>query len=92
MSDTVLVVEDEVPLRKFLSAALHTAGFRVIEAGTLAEAEQLERAAGDQPLADSVLPEGRVRRVRAALERLDATDEAIAALARRTGEAAADLT
>ncbi len=41
MSDTVLVVEDEAPLRKFLSAALHTAGFRVIEASTLAEAQQL---------------------------------------------------
>jgi two-component system KDP operon response regulator KdpE len=41
VSDTVLVVEDEAPLRKFLSAALHTAGFRVIEAGTLAEAQQL---------------------------------------------------
>lgn len=41
MSDTVLVVEDEAPLRKFLSAALHTAGFRVVEAGTLAEAQQL---------------------------------------------------
>ena len=41
MSDTVLVVEDEAPLRKFLSAALHAAGFRVIEAATLAEAQQL---------------------------------------------------
>jgi two-component system KDP operon response regulator KdpE len=41
VSDTVLVVEDEAPLRRFLSAALHTAGFRVIEAGTLAEAQQL---------------------------------------------------
>jgi two-component system KDP operon response regulator KdpE len=41
MSDTVLVVEDEAPLRKFLSAALHTAGFRVIEAATLAQAQQL---------------------------------------------------
>lgn len=44
MSDTVLVVEDEVPLRKFLSAALHAAGFRVIEAATLAEAQQLVTA------------------------------------------------
>jgi two-component system KDP operon response regulator KdpE len=41
MSDTVLVVEDEAPLRKFLSAALHTAGFRVVEAATLAQAQQL---------------------------------------------------
>jgi two-component system KDP operon response regulator KdpE len=41
VSDTVLVVEDEAPLRKFLSAALHTAGFRVIEAATLAQAQQL---------------------------------------------------
>jgi len=41
VSDTVLVVEDEAPLRKFLSAALHTAGFRVLEAATLAEAQQI---------------------------------------------------
>lgn len=41
MIDTVLVVEDEAPLRKFLCAALHTAGFRAIEAATLAEAQQL---------------------------------------------------
>lgn len=41
MIETVLVVEDEAPLRKFLCAALHTAGFRVIEAATLAEAQQL---------------------------------------------------
>jgi two-component system, OmpR family, KDP operon response regulator KdpE len=39
--DTVLVVEDEAPLRKFLRAALQTAGFRVLEAATLAEAQQL---------------------------------------------------
>jgi two-component system, OmpR family, KDP operon response regulator KdpE len=39
--DTVLVVEDEAPLRKFLCAALQTAGFRVIEASTLAQAQQL---------------------------------------------------
>lgn len=41
MSDTVLVVEDEAPLRKFLCAALHTAGFRVLEAATLAQAQQI---------------------------------------------------
>ena len=39
--DTVLVVEDEAPMRRFLSAALHSHGFRVIEAGTLAVAEKL---------------------------------------------------
>jgi two-component system, OmpR family, KDP operon response regulator KdpE len=37
----VLVVEDEAPMRRFLTAALHSHGFRVIEAGTLAAAEKL---------------------------------------------------
>ncbi|HSD90507.1 MAG TPA: response regulator [Kofleriaceae bacterium] len=39
--DTVLIVEDEAPMRRFLSSALHSHGFRVIEAGTLAAAERL---------------------------------------------------
>ena len=37
----VLVVEDEAPMRRFLTAALLSHGFRVIEAGTLAVAERL---------------------------------------------------
>src|SRR4051812_41435504 len=39
--DMVLVVEDEAPMRRFLSAALQSHGFRGIEAGTLAVAERL---------------------------------------------------
>ena len=38
-ADTVLVVEDEVPMRRFLRTALTTRGFRVVEAGTVREAE-----------------------------------------------------
>ncbi len=40
-ADTVLVVEDELPMRRFLSAALESHGFRVAAAGSLAAAEQL---------------------------------------------------
>jgi len=40
-ADTVLVIEDEVPMRRFLRAALTTHGFRVAEAGTIREAEAL---------------------------------------------------
>src|SRR5262245_45787909 len=39
--DTVLVVEDEASMRRFLAAALHTHGYRVIEAGTLADAQRI---------------------------------------------------
>jgi two-component system, OmpR family, KDP operon response regulator KdpE len=39
--DTVLVVEDEAPMRRFLSGALQIEGFRVLEASTLATAKLL---------------------------------------------------
>ncbi|MDB4959983.1 MAG: kdpE [Myxococcales bacterium] len=57
--DTVLIVEDEMPMRRFLRSALTTHGFRVVEAGTLREAEQL---ATESPpaaiLLDLGLPDG----------------------------------
>jgi len=40
-ADTVLIVEDEAPMRRFLSSALHSHGFRVVEAATLGVAERL---------------------------------------------------
>ncbi|HTL37159.1 MAG TPA: response regulator [Kofleriaceae bacterium] len=40
-ADTVLVVEDEAPMRRFLRGALQAEGFRVIEASTLATAKLL---------------------------------------------------
>jgi two-component system KDP operon response regulator KdpE len=55
----VLVVEDELPVRRFLRAALAGHGYRVVEAGTVAEAEQL--APGHNPdvfLLDLGLPDG----------------------------------
>ncbi len=58
-ADTVLVVEDEAPMRRFLSAALHGHGCRVVEASTLATARQL--ATVQQPdliLLDLGLPDG----------------------------------
>ena len=57
--DTVLVVEDELPMRRFLRSALTTHGFCVVEAGTLREAEQI---ATESPpaltLLDLGLPDG----------------------------------
>jgi len=41
MTDTILVVEDEAPMRRFLCSALTSHGFKVAEAGTLALAERL---------------------------------------------------
>lgn len=38
---TVLIIEDEVPLRRFLRASLGSAGFRVVEAGTAEEGYSL---------------------------------------------------
>jgi two-component system KDP operon response regulator KdpE len=40
-ADTVLIVEDEAPMRRFLRGALQAEGFRVIEASTLATAKLL---------------------------------------------------
>ena len=58
-ADTVLVVEDEVPMRRFLRSALASHGFRVAEAGSLREAE---RAVTESPphaiLLDLGLPDG----------------------------------
>jgi two-component system KDP operon response regulator KdpE len=58
-ADTVLVIEDEVPMRRFLSSALESHGFHVVEAGSLGAAEQL---ATEQPpaaiLLDLGLPDG----------------------------------
>jgi two-component system, OmpR family, KDP operon response regulator KdpE len=39
--ETILVVEDEAPMRRFLCSALTSHGFKVAEAGTLAQAERL---------------------------------------------------
>jgi len=55
----VLVVEDEVQVRRFLRAALGSNGYRVLEAETMREAEQL--ATGHNPdvfLLDLTLPDG----------------------------------
>jgi two-component system KDP operon response regulator KdpE len=55
----VLVVEDELPVRRFLRAALSGHGYRVEEAGTVTEAERL--APGFNPdvfLLDLGLPDG----------------------------------
>jgi two-component system, OmpR family, KDP operon response regulator KdpE len=62
MSDAgplVLVVEDEAQVRRFLRAALSSRGYRLIEAETVREAEQL--ATGHNPdvfLLDLALPDG----------------------------------
>jgi two-component system KDP operon response regulator KdpE len=59
VADVILVVEDELPMRRFLRSALATHGFRVIEAGTIREAERL---ATESPpaaiLLDLGLPDG----------------------------------
>ena len=59
MGEHILVVEDEAPMRRFLRTALEARGFRVVEAGTLREAESA--AADDTPAAillDLGLPDG----------------------------------
>lgn len=61
MSDktVVLVVEDELPMRRFLKSALAANGYAVVEAGSAAEA--LALAPGHQPelvLLDLGLPDG----------------------------------
>jgi two-component system KDP operon response regulator KdpE len=58
-ADTVLIVEDEAPMRRFLSAALHSNGFRVVEASTLANAQRLAvEQHPDAILLDLGLPDG----------------------------------
>jgi two-component system, OmpR family, KDP operon response regulator KdpE len=58
-ADTVLVVEDEAPMRRFLCAALHSHGFRVVEASTLANAQRLANEQHpDAILLDLGLPDG----------------------------------
>ncbi len=55
----VLVVEDEVQVRRFLRAALGSHGYRVLEADTVREAEQLATSHNpDVFLLDLVLPDG----------------------------------
>jgi two-component system KDP operon response regulator KdpE len=55
----VLVVEDEPPLRRFLRAALGSHDYRVVEAGTVREAEQLATSHNpDVFLLDLGLPDG----------------------------------
>lgn len=57
--DMVLVVEDEVPMRRFLCSALASHGFRVTEAGTLAQAERAAISARPAAiLLDLGLPDG----------------------------------
>ena len=59
MTELVLVIEDEVAMRRFLSAALSSHGFKVIEAGTVAQAMTL--ATETRPAAillDLGLPDG----------------------------------
>jgi two-component system KDP operon response regulator KdpE len=59
MTDLVLVIEDEVAMRRFLSAALSSHGFKVLEAGTVAQAMTL--ATETRPAAillDLGLPDG----------------------------------
>ena len=56
---TVLIVEDELPMRRFLRSALTANGFGVVEASTVREAEQI--VTGSPPAAillDLGLPDG----------------------------------
>jgi two-component system KDP operon response regulator KdpE len=58
-TDTVLVVEDEAPMRRFVRSALSTHGFKVVEAGTLHDAEGLAtESPPDLVLLDLGLPDG----------------------------------
>jgi len=55
----LLLVEDELPVRRFLRAALGSRGYRLVEAGTLREAEQLATSHNpDLVLLDLQLPDG----------------------------------
>jgi two-component system KDP operon response regulator KdpE len=58
-ADLILIVEDELPMRRFLRSALTSHGFRVIEAGTVHEAEALAtESPPDAILLDLGLPDG----------------------------------
>jgi two-component system KDP operon response regulator KdpE len=55
----LLVVEDELPVRRFLRAALGSRGYRLVEAGTVREAEQLATSHNpDLVILDLQLPDG----------------------------------
>lgn len=57
--DTILIVEDEVPMRRFLCSALASHGFRIVEASTLAQAERAATyARPDAVLLDLGMPDG----------------------------------
>jgi two-component system KDP operon response regulator KdpE len=59
MTELVLVIEDEVAMRRFLSAALSSHGFKVIEAGTIAQAMTLSTETRPAAiLLDLGLPDG----------------------------------
>lgn len=56
---TVLIVDDELQVRRFLRAALGAAGYAIFEAGTIAEATALATAHNpDVILLDLGLPDG----------------------------------
>jgi two-component system KDP operon response regulator KdpE len=55
----VLVVEDELQVRRFLRAALSSSGYRVVETDTMREAEQLATSHNpDVFILDLTLPDG----------------------------------
>jgi two-component system, OmpR family, KDP operon response regulator KdpE len=59
MNETILIVEDELPMRRFLRTALSTNDFRTLEAGSICEAEQLvARTLPAAILLDLGLPDG----------------------------------
>jgi two-component system KDP operon response regulator KdpE len=59
INDQILVIEDETAMRRFLSAALGSHGFKVLEAGTCAQAITLAtEARPDAILLDLGLPDG----------------------------------
>jgi len=59
ITDTLLVVEDELAMRRFLRSALSTNGFRVLEASTMHEAAQIATTTPPAAiLLDLGLPDG----------------------------------
>ncbi len=60
-NETILVVEDEFPLRELVNSILTALGYRVLEAGTGAKALEIWRAHRDEidlVLTDIIMPEG----------------------------------